>query len=435
MAEDTIFALATPIQPAPTALVRVSGPHAPLLARTLAKLDWQRAARKCELQLYGSPVPALALTLPAPRSFTGEDCLELILPGNSLLVAALEDTLRHAGCRDAEAGEFTRRALSNHKLDLSRAEGLLRLINAGTDAQRLAAMRDLSGESGRELGAIAAQLRALSARYEMSFDFSEEEHADASGAGLDDELAQVATRLRAFAATPRPAGTRPVVALYGPPNAGKSSLFNALLGRARSLVSDTPGTTRDPVEAELPLAGATLLLRDLSGVGAADADHGRFGDTAREGALAADLLLLVCAPGDEPELEGAFGALCQADADLRARSLWVCTKSDLDSPGGTTAGLETLAVSALTGAGIDVLRHRLTQALSELTGSAMVTLQSLRAADALARLDAPLANRGTPPEAAAADVRAALRLLDEALLSDAPGDVLDLIFSQFCIGK
>jgi tRNA modification GTPase len=223
--------------------------------------------------------------------------------------------------------------------------------------------------------------------------------------------------------------------LFGPPNAGKSSLFNALVGHTRALVSPVPGTTRDPVDATLDLGGAKLLLRDLSGVGSSDADAGRFNESAREAALAADLLLLVCGPGDEPELSQAFRALCDTDSDLRARSLWVQTKSDLGLHQAPPAGMEVVSVSAVAGSGIAELRHRLHLAVSELAGAGLQTMLGQRAAEAFARLAPHVADAETPPEATAADVRVALRLLDEALLSDAPGDVLDLIFSQFCIGK
>lgn len=440
MQPDTIFATATPLQASPAAMVRVSGPLAPQLATTLLGLDWQRACRPGTLTLLDSPVPALALTLPAPRTFSGEDTLEFILPGNLHLVAALEQQLRAHGCREAEPGEFTRRALAGHKLDLSRAEGLLHLINAGTDAQRRAALRDLSGESSRQLRELAEQLRRLSARYEMSFDFSEEEHADAGGHGLRDELAGITASISGFIPPPGRSTGMPTAALFGPPNAGKSSLFNALVGHTRALVSPIPGTTRDPVDAELGFGGARILLRDLSGVGRSDADTGRFSDSAREAALSADLLLLVCGPGDEAELAASFHELCAKDPDLRARSLWVQTKSDLAPhtaapPGAAPPGMQALRVSAVTGSGMPELRHRLQQAVSELAGAGLQTLLSQRAAEAVARLKPHLADADAPPEATAADVRVALRLLDEALLSDAPGDVLDLIFSQFCIGK
>ncbi len=435
MQPDTIFATATPLQPSVAAMVRVSGPLAPRLALALLQLDWKRASRPCVIELLASPVPALALTMPAPRTFTGEDTLEIVLPGNLHLLEALEHTLRTHRCREAEPGEFTRRALANHRLDLSRAEGLLHLINAGTDAQRRAALRDLSGESSRQLREIAGQLRVLAARYEMSFDFSEEEHADASGHGLRDELARITASLSGLIPPRGRSAGLPTAALFGPPNAGKSSLFNALLGHARALVSPVPGTTRDPVDAVLEIGDAKLLLRDLSGVGSSDADAGRFNDTAREAALAADLLLLVCGPGDEAELTGAFHALCATDADLRARSLWVQTKSDLAQHAAAPAGMEVLPVSAVTGAGMAALRYRLQLGVSELAGASLQTMLGQRTAEAVSRLTPHVADADTPPEATAADVRIALRLLDEALLGDAPGDVLDLIFSQFCIGK
>ena len=432
----TIFALATPAARSPQALVRTTGPLVPEITRTLCNNTMARSAIDCTVSLPVGKIPASAWVLPAPHTLTGEDTLEIRVPGNPAIVRQLEDRLRELGARDAEPGEFTRRAFEAGKLDLNRAEAVLQLINATDETARRQALADLAGETATALTAMAERLRSLSARFEMSFDFSEEEHADAA----EDQLL---TDLRTFVADlahllgdaePAPHRDRPVIALFGPPNAGKSTLFNALLGRPRALVSEQPGTTRDPVESELVLGDHTVILADLSGVGKLDADRGRFAETACERALQADVMLVLEAPGDI-EATSEFDALQRRDGAVRSRALWVHTKTDLAH--GITAnlpGLESVSVSAMSGGGLDELRKRLTARLDQLASGGATSLLRVRSGEALKLLQ-QATKEDAPPEVIASDVRRALKLIDEALLSDAPGEVLDLIFSRFCIGK
>lgn len=362
--------------------------------------------------------------------------LELRFPGNPRLAAAIEARLLELGARRAEAGEFTRRALCAKKLDLSRAQAVSALINAQSDAERRQALADLSGQSARELGALTERLRALSAGYELCFDFSEDEPEAAPLGRLAGELAALKRDLAAFCAQAphRPRRERPVIALFGLPNAGKSSLFNALLGTRRALVSELPGTTRDPVRAPLELGGQTIELRDLSGVGATDADLGRFAEAARSEALSADVLLLLCAPAQREDLAREFASLLARDPDIVSRALWVNTMSDRgDTPLPAPMGFEPVTASAVTGAGLKDLLHAIAARLAAAARGAATSLSRVRAAEALAALGSVESRE--PPEALALAARRALRLLDEALLSQAPGEVLDLIFSRFCIGK
>ncbi|MBZ0135877.1 MAG: 50S ribosome-binding GTPase [Planctomycetes bacterium] len=434
---ETVFALATPAHPSSLALIRISGAEALGRCRTLLSGNTgpARGSFDTTINLPLGAIPAWAWVLPAPGTLTGEDVLELLVPGNPDIVRQLEERLRELGCRDADPGEFTRRALHAGKLDLSRAEAVLQLITASDDAAHRQAVADLKGETAARIARITERLRALSARFEMTFDFSEEEHADPQVLTLRRDLQALVRELEKVVGLreARPHRERPVVALFGPPNAGKSTLFNALLGLPRSLVSDVPGTTRDPVEAECTLGPHIVMLVDLSGVGATDADRGRFAEPSRERALQSDVLLALDASGSDETLV-EFRMLESRDPSIRTRALWVHTKSDLGQPGAVQAGLECVSVSAVSGGGLDSLRARLVERLDQIASGDATSLLRLRSRAAYALLRQAI-DENAPPEVAASDLRRALILLDEALLSDAPGEVLDLIFSRFCIGK
>ncbi len=405
--------------------------------QSLLGAEWRRGTVCEHFDLPVGSVPCIAWLQPAPATLTGEDKLELLLPGHPQILRETEERLRALGCRDAEPGEFTRRAVEAGRMSLAQAEATLALVTATDEVSRRQALADLAGDSAKQLKELTDELRALSARYELSFDFSEEEHAEAAESELATDLQAWAGRLCALAGDD-PMRTRrdtPEIALFGPPNAGKSSLLNALAGRTRALVSNLPGTTRDAVEHVLRLKQQEAKLVDLSGVGGQDADRGRFAASARSRAQAADILLLLCAPGQETECVLEFERLEREDGSVRARTIWIHSMSDLrDSPTGNPVRLPELAVSAASGAGLNELCDELTSRLADLAGGNVTSQMRRKSREALAIV---LAAVGTdvPPEAAAGEVRRALRLLDEAMLSDTPGDVLDLIFSRFCIGK
>lgn len=433
----TMFALATPPLPCPAAMLRVSGPDVPALVRLFGDVVWQRNCVRGTIALPVGQVPCVLWMMPAPQSLTGEHTLEVMVPGHPEILRDLEQRLRQAGCRDAEPGRFTRMAVEAGKLSLVQAEATLALVTSTDEVSRRRALADLSGESARRLRELADRLRALSARYEISFDFSEEEHATAQEDSLAGDLHALLSELRGFVGREQnqPRQEIPVVALFGPPNAGKSSLFNALAGSQRALVSETPGTTRDPVETPAVFEGRACTLLDLSGVGAGDADHGRFAPVARQRALAADVLLLLCAPGQADACAHEFTLLTRQDPALRSRALWLQTMSDLQAQDPNPIGLPQHAVSVASAHGLSALREQLGARLGELADRGSTSRLRLKANAALTRLEAAVADPHAPPEAVAADVRRALTLLDEALLRDAPGDVLELIFARFCIGK
>lgn len=432
-ATETVFALATPSLPGRAAMVRISGPLAPAILDT----PWMRRSLHTTLQLGVGPVPCIAWQLPAPRTLTGQDLLELYVPGNPEIVRELLDWLATKGCREAEPGEFTRLAVLSGKMSLNAAQATLALVMASDEAARRNALSDLQGQTARTLREATERLRALSARFEMTFDFSEEEHAHPEQDRLAADLRCLQTTLEQLVGEEqsRTRPDTPTVALFGPPNAGKSSLFNALLRQPHALVSALPGTTRDAVERPATFGDSGCVLIDLSGVGQGDTDAGRFAGASRQQAVAADLLLVLSAPGQGPVCAREFLRLTGQDPTLRARAIWVHSMSDLAAQPPNPCGIPEFSVSVASGRGLEELRVAIRERLAEIATGGIETLMRTRMRGAMAALHRALSDPHTPPEAVAADVRRALVLLDEALMSDAPGDVLDLIFSRFCIGK
>jgi tRNA modification GTPase len=432
-ADDTIFARATGAGRAAVAVLRVSGSAAGgVLSALVGGLPTPRLASLRRLRDAAGEVldHALVLWLPGPGSYTGEDSCELHLHGGPAVVAAVAEALVAAGARPAEPGEFTRRAFLHGRLDLAEAEGIADLIEAETEAQRRQALRQAGGALSRVVAGWSARLARLLARQEAFIEFEDEDLP----AGLDDAVATEATTLRAemaahLAEAPRGERLRDglMVAIIGAPNAGKSSLLNALVGREAAIVSARAGTTRDVVEARLTMAGVPVTLADTAGLHEAmDEVEAEGVRRARRRAEEADLVLAVFA-ADQP-------ADAETLAAMPAGALVVANKADLMAPRLPGA----LAVSALTGQGLDALRTRLEAEASALAGlgeQAGLTRPRHVAAvrDALGWLDelalAPV------PELRAEALRAALRALGRLTGQVGMEAILDLVFSEFCIGK
>jgi len=372
---------------------------------------------------------ALVLWFPGPASFTGEDCAELQLHGGPAVIAAVAEALVALGARPAGPGEFSRRAFLRGKLDLTAAEGVADLIEAETAAQRRQALRQAGGALAAKQAAWTARLSRLLARQEAFIEFDDEDLPD----GLGQAVVRDAAALRAELADEIEAGRRGEslreglrIAILGAPNAGKSTLLNALAGREAAIVSPQPGTTRDVVQARLVIAGVPVTLSDTAGlrltIDAIEAEGVR---RARAEGAAADLVIAVFAADAVPD-EATLGL-------VGASAMTVISKCDLG-----TLPLAGLPVSARTGEGMPALRAALearVQAMAGLGHAAALTRPRHRAAlgEAIAALDgladAPL------PELVAESLRLALRSLGR--LSGAVGteEVLDLVFSEFCIGK
>jgi tRNA modification GTPase len=437
--DDTIFAAASGFGRAAVSVIRVSGPEAGAVLEALAG-GVPREPRRLTLRMLRDPRSgesldqALVTWMPGPNSFTGEDQAELHIHGGvAVRAAVLRAVGAVPGCRPAEAGEFTRRAFLNGRLDLTRVEGLADLIDAETEAQRKQALRQLEGELGSAVESWREELLQVLALVEAALDFADE--GDVPEA-LEDEAARRVQTLRADvdAVLARPTGERLrdgfTVVLAGAPNAGKSTLLNALARRDVAIVSPLAGTTRDAIEVRCDLGGLPVTLVDTAGLRDSDDPVEQEGVArARARAAAADLVLWLVAPDDPTPVQPAPGG--------STPGLWVGTKSDLADPSAPV----DLAVSARTGAGLDALldhvRAVAEQWLGE--GDALLTRERhrralVRTAEALGRAQTLLTRRADL-ELAAEEIRLATRAVGEITGRVDVEDVLDRLFSAFCIGK
>ena len=435
---DTIFALATGAGRGAIAVLRVSGAASGSILRAMAStLPKARQASLRRLRAVpGGEVldQALVLWLPGPASYTGEDSAELHLHGGPAVIAAVAGALASLGARPAEAGEFTRRAFLNGRMDLTAAEGVADLIAAETQAQRRQALRQADGALARLLEGWAEQLIRLLAHQEAAIEFADDDLPSDLGqrarAGAAALRAEVASHLAEDSRGER-LREGVVVAILGAPNAGKSSLLNALAGREAAIVSARAGTTRDVVEVRLVLAGVPVTLADTAGLReAADEIEQEGIRRARRRAEEADLVLAVFAADTPPDASTL--------AWVRPGTLVVANKVDLAPAPGLIGGVAPLALSARTGSGLDALRMRLEAEAVRLAGTgdaALLTRPRHRAALSEAATWLAQAEEAALPELVSESLRAALRAL--GLLTGRVGveDILDVVFGEFCIGK
>ncbi len=434
--DDTIFAPATAPGRAGVAVMRISGPHAGAALRALTHKplpEPRRATRARLLDASGAAIDdGLVLWFPAPASFTGEDVAELHVHGGRAVLGALSDALAHRpGVRIAEPGEFTRRAFEHGKLDLTEAEGLADLVNAETEAQRKQSLRQLDGALGQLYESWRAQLIGALAELEADIDFPDEALPEglpqAARAKLETLIAEIAAHL---ADERRGQRLRDGIqlAIIGPPNVGKSSLFNVIAQREAAIVAPTPGTTRDVIEVHLDLGGYPVVLADTAGLRAStDAIEAEGVKRARARAADADLKLLLLESPDE-----SFAALAD-DA-----TICVETKIDLARDRLRVFSRDAIRVSAMTGEGIAELVSEISRRLRDLfvqSSAPALTRERHRAAleECVAALRRALDARAL--ELVAEDVRLAARALGRITGRVDVEDVLDAIFREFCIGK
>jgi tRNA modification GTPase len=439
------------------AVVRICGPQAGrALATLIGRMPQPRRATLARIRdpAAGDVIDeALALWFPAPHSETGEDMAELQVHGGQAVIAGLLGALgRIEGCRPAEPGEFTRRAFLNGRLDLTEVEGLADLIAAETPAQRRQAFRQLKGVIGDQADAWRRKIIETLALVEARIDFSDEADVpeDLIGPALN-----AAQQLRSMIATALADGGRGerlrdglVVAIAGPPNAGKSTLLNRLARREAAIVSPHAGTTRDVIEVHLDLAGYPVTLLDTAGIRDSDDPVEQEGvRRALARAAAADLVLWVIDPLEGQRLtDDAPGKLVKTEvwmvlnkADLSVDKLWINCESPFAA--STETSIKTFAISALTGSGIEPLIGALSayaEAYFASTESAWVTRARHRHAleETVAALDRALAvGPSGHEELIAEELRAAATTLGRLTGRIDVEDILDVIFRDFCIGK
>jgi tRNA modification GTPase len=423
---DTIFALSSGAPPAGIAVVRVTGPAAGLALEQLAGAipEPRKATRAWLVDQAGQRLDdALVLWFPAPRSVTGEDLAEFHLHGGRAVIAAVEGALAALpGLRRAQAGEFTRRAFANGRIDLTEAEGLGDLLSAETELQRRAAMAGAGGLISRAVEGWRERLLGLSAQVEAALDFADEDDVSGLPAGFPVALGQLADDLQAALAAPSAEPLREGyrVALAGPPNAGKSTLFNALLEDDAAITAAIAGTTRDVLVRPVAIGGVPFSLVDMAGLRdeGGDAIESIGIDRARGAIARADLVLWLGAEGEGPE--GAWEVEAQ------------CDRAD---HGGKRN--PRLRLSARTGEGMAELRQALVDhARSHLPAPGDLALNR-RQRDLVTTAGEALAgvNTQADPLILAEHLRQARLAFDMLLGRTSTEDVLDALFGRFCIGK
>jgi len=427
---STIFALSSGAPPAGVGVIRISGPAAGAALCALAgRLPVPRRASLAKLRDGSGALldHALALWFPGPNTATGEDLAELHCHGGRAVIAAVEAALAAIpGLRPAEPGEFTRRAFANGRIDLAEAEGLADLLSAETELQRAAALANAGGALSRQVEGWRERVLALSAEVEGALDFSDEEDASDLPECFTWNIGALAGELGEWLARPRSErlGEGFRVVLAGPPNAGKSTLFNALTESEAAITSPIAGTTRDVIERSVALGGAAFTFADTAGLRAVEEGAGSdeieaIGIGRARGELTrADLVLWLGAPDEAPP--GAWKIAAQAD---RA--------------GFAPEPAARFTLSAVTGAGLDDLKLALVDAarvsLPKPGEAALNARQHARLTEAAAALTA--ARALSDPLLIAEELRRARLAFDRLIGRATTEDMLDTLFGRFCIGK
>ena len=453
---DTIAAIATIQAPSAIGIVRLTGPDTrrildgvfapangrPMSAQTPRKLVFGRA-----LDRSGGVIDeALAVLFPGPNSYTGEDCAEIHCHGSPVVLDEVLAAAFARGARQARGGEFTQRAFLSGRMDLIQAESVADLIDAESAGAARNAVGQLQGRMSRSVGGIYDALMDVVSRFYAIVDYPDEEIEPLQQAQIEQTLAESAERLDALLATfsrGRLLKSGVPAVILGKPNAGKSSLLNALLGYDRAIVTDIAGTTRDTVEEKVLVGSVLLRLCDTAGIRDAADTVERLGvERAQQAAQRAELALLVL-DGSAPltrEDEEAIAAARRA-----RRMLVLVNKADLPQVLDTAALRvrfgEVIPLSARSGAGVDALCRAVEELFAggetprgELLTNARQAASAQRALDAVRRAEQALRS-GLSPDAVLTDAEEALEALAEFSGKRVRDDLVATIFSRFCVGK
>ena len=427
---DTIFALSSGAPPAGVAVIRISGPDAgDALRRIAGALPKSRRAtlRTLRNSADGSELDtALALWMPGPASATGDDCAELHVHGGRAVVAAVEAALgQMPGLRRAEPGEFTRRAFANGRIDLAEAEGLADLLAAETELQRQTAIAMAGGALSRQVEQWRESVLGLSAAIEATLDFSDEgEVGEDFPPGFAQQRAELAAEIGVWLARPRAEPLRDGlrVVLAGPPNAGKSTLFNALIEQEAAITAPEAGTTRDILTSSVALDGVPFVFTDTAGLRDDEVGHVEAIGIARAKAEAdrADLVLWLGEEGQGPNIAALWDISAQADR-----------------PGQPTKLHPRHRVSAVTGEGMAGLRLDLVAFARHALPQPGAAALNARQHRLLEQFHASLISVSTvsDPILCAEGLRAARGALDRLIGRSGVEDMLNALFGRFCIGK
>lgn len=451
MSSETIVAVSTPHGVGGVAVVRLSGPQAKPLALQMLSVDDLTPRRSCFARFMtggGMVDEVLAVYFPAPHSYTGEEMVEVSCHGSLYVQQAILQAFIEQGARLAEAGEFTRRAFLNGKLDLSQAEAVADLIDAVTPAQHRLAVGQLRGVYAEKLKELRQQLLDLTALLELELDFSQEDVEFADRSQLRRLIEDTSTKIRELRGTFRMGNALKKgipTAIIGRPNAGKSSLLNALLADDRAIVSPIAGTTRDTVEETFNIDGITFRLIDTAGLHETDDPLENMGiRRAIAAAVQADIILYVhdaTRPWREA-VEDLQSLRDEAGVDLDGKHLWiVVNKIDLPEAVESTKA-PGIAVSATQGTGLEQLRQHMHNAVGkDIADSGQVLLANARHYDALGLTDKALSRvsqgleAGIAADLLAVDLRDALYHLGTITGEVTNDELLGNIFGRFCIGK
>ena len=432
ISNDTIAAISSAVGPSARMILRLCGPSAFSIASKVSPLG--TGASQTTLHLHVLQIPAWIYLFPSPHSYTTEDLVEFHIPGNPLLARLLLNELLRLGARPADPGEFTARAFFNGRLDLTAAEGVAATISAQNDQELSAARQLLSGELARRLQPLMDRLAQMLALVEVGIDFSEEDVTFISAEQVNTEIDDIKQKLQDLyenSARFERLTHEPTFVLIGRPNAGKSTLLNALAGQSRAIVSEHAGTTRDALSAQIPLDRGLIRLIDVAGLEEspptdtiASQMHQRALRTLQE----ADFMILVRDLTDPRPLLSL----------PRHPNLLVQTKLDLIP---TADPHEGICVSAASGQNLDLLRHELSRLAfgTPTTAPDSLALNSRHLQsidDTLTSLNrAQSALDTAADEIIALELRDALQSLGQILGQLTPDDLLGKIFSTFCIGK
>ena len=459
---DTIAAIATGSAPTAIGVIRVSGPETdavvsrvfrPKCAKPFPALEPRRLFLGALTDRAGRTLDSgMAVRFPGPASYTGEDCAELHCHGSPAAMGEILSALFAAGARQARPGEFTRRAFLNGKLELTQAEAVIDLIDAQTPAAARNAAAQLDGALARPVGQVYDALTALASQFYAVVDYPDEDIEDLDRAKLEDTLHRAdgtLTRLLDTCGRGRVLRQGVPTAIVGLPNAGKSSLLNALAGYDRAIVTSVPGTTRDTVEESVLCGGVLLRLTDTAGIRETDDAVERLGvERSRSAAQRAELVLAV-ADGSAPlapENEAVFALAARCP-----RWVLVWSKADLAAgprpakawtpPPGLSAPAAEVAVSSVTGEGLDRLEDAVRALFPAGEAPAGQILTNARQSEAVSRARDAVRRAlealecGMTPDVILTDAEEAMNALGELTGRTAREDIVSDIFSRFCVGK